>query len=171
MKTDKIKGLAAQFALPRCLSRKGFTLVEIMIVVAIIVLLAAMTVPNLLRSRLTANDAAALRSLKGLSTALETYAVSNNSKYPAAATFDALKATDFGKATPPYMSTTAIDALRDNKDGHDFLIAASVDGYQIVANVSKFKNTGIKHFKISTGGVVEEKVANSQGNEYTAVLP
>jgi len=56
--------------------RKGFTLVEIMIVVAIIALLAAIAIPNLLRARLNANDAAAKASLQALVTAIESYAAS-----------------------------------------------------------------------------------------------
>lgn len=52
----------------------GFTLVELVIVVAIIAVLAAMAVPGLLRSRMAANEASAVSSLRTISSAEVTYA-------------------------------------------------------------------------------------------------
>ncbi|MSR76980.1 MAG: prepilin-type N-terminal cleavage/methylation domain-containing protein [Candidatus Omnitrophica bacterium] len=54
-------------------SEKGFTLVEIMIVVAIIGLLAAIAIPNLLRARMNSNESAMKYDLKAFSSANESY--------------------------------------------------------------------------------------------------
>src|SRR5271154_2634684 len=77
---------------------QGFTLVEIMIVVAIIALLAAIAIPNLLRARMTSNDALAKATLRAISTAAESYGTSNNGQYPTAE-------SQLTGATPPYLNT------------------------------------------------------------------
>lgn len=57
---------------------KGFSLIELLIVVAIILIIAAIAIPNLLRARIAANEASAVASLRTISTAETMYA----STYP-----------------------------------------------------------------------------------------
>jgi type IV pilus assembly protein PilA len=55
---------------------KGFSLIELLIVVAIILIIAAIAIPNLLRARIAANGASAVGSIRTLNTAEITYSVS-----------------------------------------------------------------------------------------------
>src|SRR5882757_3513657 len=59
-------------------SRGGFTLVEIMIVVAIIALLAAIAVPNFLRARKRSQATRILEDLRMIDSAIDQYAIENN---------------------------------------------------------------------------------------------
>ena len=59
----------------------GFSVMELMIVLAILLILAAIEIPNLLRARITANQAAAVASLRTIETAEITYAVTYSHGY------------------------------------------------------------------------------------------
>ena len=72
--------------------RGGFTLVEIMIVVAIIALLAAIAVPNFLRARKRTQATQVLEDLRMLDAALDQYAIENNKQAAANANFTDLRA-------------------------------------------------------------------------------
>ena len=63
-------------------NEKGFTLIELMIVIAILGILAAVAIPNFLNARGKAQDASALSTLEAVKTAMEMYAADNGS-YPA----------------------------------------------------------------------------------------
>ncbi len=55
--------------------QSGFSLIELLIVVAIILVIAAIAVPNFLKSKLQANEASAVSSLRGINTAQTTYSI------------------------------------------------------------------------------------------------
>lgn len=84
--------------------RTGFTVVEIMVVVAIVSLLAAIAIPRLLRARHDANELAALASVRMISAALERYrAAQNPASYPESL-------AQLTKGDPPYLDSAIANA-------------------------------------------------------------
>ena len=126
-------------------NRKGFTLVEIMIVVAIIALLAAIAIPNLLRAKISANDALAKSTLRSLSTASETFATSNSGNYPT--DVDSLTG-----ATPPYINT---DYCSQTLSGFTYGCGFGPGSYAFTATPVTVGTSGTTVFTITTGGVLK----------------
>ena len=122
--------------------KKGFTLVEILVVVAIIALIAAIAIPNLIRARVNANEAAAQATLKAISNAMENYA-SINSKYPSTTT------AVLG-VTPPYLNK---DYFTGNFNGYSFTSTLGDYAYTIRA-VPTSSSMGIASYTITTGAVL-----------------
>jgi prepilin-type N-terminal cleavage/methylation domain-containing protein len=123
--------------------RYGFTLVEIMIVVAIIVLLAAVSIPGLLRARMNANEAAAVASLKTISWAAQTFRTSN-SGYPE-------NLSELSTSAPQY-----VDAVLGSgaKQGYNFTLVGETNSFNASAEPATPNVTGVRSFFVDTSGVI-----------------
>ncbi len=91
-------------------NQKAFTLVEIMIVVAILGLLAALTIPNLLRARVNSNEGAIKSAMKTFSSANESYRSAQATPTYAA------DVSSLTSPTPPYLDVTWDAGARNGFD-------------------------------------------------------
>jgi type IV pilus assembly protein PilA len=128
---------------------KGFSLIELLIVVAIILIIAAIAIPNLLRARMAANESSAVASIRTINTGEITY----NSSYPTVGYATAL--TNLGGVAPCTPSSTTaclIDSVLAGgvKSGYNFTAAGSggppLIQYFATAVPITLNQTGIRSF-------------------------
>src|SRR6266849_6791591 len=117
--------------------QKGFSLIELLIVVAIILIIAAIAIPNLLRARIAANESSAVSAVRTVNTA----EVSYNSAYPTVGYSGTLLALGDGGACPA-PPTQATACLIDNVLASNGLNT----GYAMNANPITNNQTGVRSF-------------------------
>jgi len=105
---------------------KGFSLIELLIVVAIILIIAAIAVPNLLRSRMAANESSAAASLRTIDTANVTYSSTYNVGY--AGNLTALAPSTSPTSTAADLLDSVLSLSVPIKSGYSFTYTASITG-------------------------------------------
>jgi len=145
-------------------SARGFSLIELLIVVAIILIIAAIAIPNFMRSRIAANQASAVGSLRQYNTAEVTYASTFNIGYTVALSY--LGPVIAGQ--PTSLGAGLVDSLLASgvKSGYVFVYSSSVadpDGkvnaYQITATPTGSASGTIYYFTDQSGVIRQNATA------------
>ncbi len=147
--------------------QRGFSLIELLIVVAIILIIAAIAIPNLLRSKIAANESSAVSSLRTINTAEMTYSSGWGSGYATAL-------DNLGGAAPCLNATASAACIIDSalsvapytKSGYTFAAVGNTpvggvnNGFEANATPAVVDVTGKRAFCADQTGVLR---ANTTG--------
>ena len=138
--------------------QKGFSLIELLIVVAIILIIAAIAIPNLLKSKMAANESSAVGSIRTLNTGMVTYSAQCPALgYPATLT---LMGPGPGDCTGANIVDNVLGVAAPAKSGYQFgyvaggAVVGVVNTYTLNADPLNRGTTGQRSFFTNETGVI-----------------
>ena len=148
--------------------QKGFSLIELLIVVAIILIIAAIAIPNLLRSKMAANEASAVATLRTLNTSAVAYSTTYGNYPPTLASLGPA-------ATPSSTAADLVDSVLGKdpatKSGYTFVwvgTGSPVSAYTLTATPVTQGTSGQRGFFTNQSGVIR---ADPAGTATSASTP
>jgi type IV pilus assembly protein PilA len=161
----------------RAVASHGFSLIELLIVVAIILIIAAIAVPNMLRARISANEASAVSSVRTVSRAEITYF----STYPSDGYAGSLAALSGppSNCQPTDLQACLIDAsiATGSKSGYQFQVTALLPSgtvntsFVVGASPLTYNQTGVRDFCAVEDGVIRGQNGNAGDVPLTTESP
>lgn len=133
---------------------RGFTLIEMMIVVGIIAILAAIAIPNFMRSRVQTNEAQAIENLRVIGSAQVSYHSGNNTF----GSWGNLRTPPSGG--PPYLDGGWADGFE--KGGYTYSMpSATSSAFVVEAAPTDPGVTGTRYFRVDTSGIIRFSFAGT----------
>ena len=127
--------------------RGGFTLIELMIVIAIIAVVVVIAIPNLLRARIQSNESATIQNMRAILSAQAAHHAAKNAY--------AAEMEELVNADPSFLEH---DFLQEPLAGYVFLFAGDGETYTINANAMRWGRTGVRGFFSDASAVIRYKV-------------
>jgi len=143
---------------------RGFSLIELLIVVAIILVIAAIAIPNFMRSRIAANESASVQNMRNITTANVVYSSTYGLGY--APSLSALGPPP-GSGLPTSANAALIDDILalGTKSGYTYIytpgspVNGIIDSFQLNANPVNPGVTGNRYFFTDDSGVIRQNTS------------
>ena len=129
---------------------QGFSLLELMIVILVIGIIAAIAIPNLVQSKIAANEGAALSAVRNLVTAQYTY--KTNIAYVV-----------FSPDLATLQAVGLIDEVLSagTKDGYTFSVSGAANDFDVLSRPISYGSSGFRGFYADETGVVRYTTADT----------
>ena len=151
--------------------QKGFSLIELLIVVAIILIIAAIAIPNLLRSKMSANESSAVATLRTLNTSAVAYSTAYGNYPPSLASLGPIASGGTPTSTTADLVDSVLGQDPATKAGYTFVYAGTgspTSSYTITATPLTVGSTGQRGFFTNQSGVIR---ADGSGAATSASTP